>query len=156
MKDKLYTIVSWSTIGLLSDVYLDYIETLLLCGILVQENHRSNINFFVKPRTPPDPDYCCFRLFFILYMLINCFQVHAIFHEDLPISSLCAIPMVVFCGSSIMSIHRYKRNRATYKLFHPSPCDPTNNVNLDYTSFITTSCHAKKLAMLSAWQTTNE
>jgi len=50
-----------------------------------------------KSKTPPDPNYRHFKLF-------NCFQVYSIFHEDLPISSLCATPMVLLCGSSIMTI----------------------------------------------------
>jgi hypothetical protein len=64
--------------------------------------------------------------------------------------------MVLLCGSSIMTICRYQTNKAIHQLFNPSPCELTNHKDLDHTSFINTSCNAKKFAMLSAWQTTNE
>jgi len=94
-----------------------------------------------KSKTPLDPNYRHFKLFYILYILINCFQVYSIFHEDLPISSLCATPMVLLCGSSIMTIRRYQTNKVIHQLFNPSPCKSTNHKNLDHTSFIHTSCN---------------
>jgi len=66
------------------------------------------------------------------------------------------MPTVLLCSSSIILLHNYKENQAINKLLHSSPCRPITDVSLVPDSFRTTSCNTKKLAMLSAWQTTNE
>jgi len=109
-----------------------------------------------KPKTPPAPNYHRLRLFFFIYILFTSSHVYAVFRDELPIKSLCTMPMVLLCSSCIMSLHNNKENRAINKLLHSSPCGPITDVSLVPDSFQTTSCNTKKLAMLSPWQTTNE
>jgi hypothetical protein len=110
-----------------------------------------------KPRKPPDPNNRQLHLIFIIYTLITCIHVHAIHQEDLPIQSLCAFPLLLFCSSSIFYSHQCWKLRAINNLIIPTPSGPLieNEHHQCHESFLHTTSYATKLAMLSAWQTMN-
>jgi hypothetical protein len=109
----------------------------------------------IKSRTPPAPNYHKFQLLVLIYTLVILSNAHAVFHEVLPIHSLCAAPTLLLFGSSFMLFQRHREHRAIHILLNP-PCNPSKDVISDNVYFNTTSCNTKKLTMLSAWQTSNK
>jgi hypothetical protein len=87
-----------------------------------QQKSSSQSTKSTKPKTPPAPNYHYFRLFFFFYILFTSSHVYAVFRDELPIKSLCAMPTVLLCSSSIILLHNYKENQAINKLLHSSPC----------------------------------
>jgi len=92
----------------------------------------------------------------IIYLILNCTQVLAIYNEYLPIISLCAIPFTISSVSYLQHIRQCWENTKIKDLFTFVLCDqPILNDRPCIDSFIETTSNSKKLAMLSAWQTTN-
>jgi hypothetical protein len=105
-------------------------------------------------KLPPAPNYRWLQVILFLHLIITLTHVHAIAHNHLPVNSLCALPVVFFCGSSTIYFHRCREVRAIHNLLTPTPCDPSSFYkHLCFDSFATSS-NAEKLSMLSAWQTT--
>jgi hypothetical protein len=121
-----------------------------------KRNSSKSVSNPIKRRTPPAPNYLGLKFILLIYMFLVCAHVRAVFHETIPIHSLCATPMIVICSSSILSIHQYRKNQTINNLLTSSMNDSSSAIPTISTSFYNTTCNATKLAMLSAWQTTNE
>ena len=93
-----------------------------------------------KWKTPPAPNYLGLRIILLVFMFIVCVHVHAAFHENPPINSLCATPMLVICSSSMLSLHQHTKNRAIYNLLTSSMNNSSSEVPIISTSFHDTTC----------------
>jgi hypothetical protein len=122
------------------------------CGSSVQVFRSSSLT----PRFPPAPNYTKFKVIFLIYLLTTCVHVHAIHQEHLPFHSLCTFPAILLWSFSIGYWGQSWQLQAINALLRPTPCGPSLvHGSQCQELFITTSSNTKKLAMLSAWQSTN-
>ena len=111
-----------------------------------------------KPRNPPDRyRRGCLAILF-LHLCIVFINTNAVFLEYMPISSLSALPLTLFTGTSIQVLRQRENYQAICILFAPFRTSSIHDGQFLAEIFPSndgTLCNATELSMLSAWQSAN-
>jgi hypothetical protein len=110
-----------------------------------------------KPRKPPDKSRRGFLDLFLFYLLLVFTNTNAVWHEDMSLASLSALPLTFilnYAVSSLSSAITHRENQRAIADFF-APIIPINSVAPSTTDSFGKATNADKLCMLCAWQTAN-